>query len=214
MDIFVFLTSLNKIAIFAFGVTLVFLSYEIYLLRKSKSRPVRPNIPSFKPDLNVKIDVSSQKIDEDKKIVKSNNFNIILLVVLLIVFGVISALAFIGPRAKTNSISSRSTTPLVQTIASSGIKLFNLSFEPLTNQQVADLKPQDNIVIGIETVAEAAIDMARIRVNKSVWETQDTASDFDSKNKVFYLKYKIATNEVKLKIEAQLHSKNDGWLGE
>ncbi len=56
--------------------------------------------------------------------------------------------------------------------------------------------------------------MARIKINQGEWDDQSITTNFNKEKNVFYRKYQLATNEAFLKIEAQLHSTVDGWLGD
>lgn len=214
MDIISFLSSINKISLLAFAATLGFLSYEIYLLQKEKNKSKKPIVPEFNINTKVNPDIKAPVIGQTKTVVKHSNFFIILLIVLLVIFGAISALGFMNLKSSSVDTAKNVPTPQVELLTSSGVKLFKEDFSVLNDVEAANLKPSNTIVVGVATVAGSDIDWARIRINKLVWSPEDTTTSFDEKNKVFYVKHMIATGESRLKIEAQLHSKADGWLGE
>lgn len=215
MDVITFLASINKISIIAFLITLVFLGYEVILIRKERQKSGKPSIPQFQASAGVAVKTENVAIKQDKKkVFKHGNFFIIALVVLLILFGGGAAVGFMNFSSSSSTVAKITPTPEVSLLTSRGVRLFSEDFIPMTDQQAADLKPGYKIVIGVETVDQADIDSARIRVNKLQWTTQDITTRFDAKNKMYYITYKIATAESQLKIEAQLHSKSDGWLGE
>ena len=70
------------------------------------------------------------------------------------------------------------------------------------------------IIIGIQTIVEADIDRARIKINTKDWQISDITTLFNPQLKVYYREYIVATGTAQLKIDAQLHSASDGWLGE
>jgi hypothetical protein len=107
-------------------------------------------------------------------------------------------------------------TPLVEekTVTSEGILIFDENFNLLKDEDLNKLEPQKKIIIGIKTLEGAEIDKARIRINRNIWRLEDETKKFENKNKVFYIEYEPASEESRLKIEAQLHSIKDGWLGE
>lgn len=98
MDIVGLLSSLNKIALVAFLVTLGFLIYEIILLRKAGRAGAKPQVPKFQeggqfvasvPPIQVNIDGEGQKADKKNKLV------LLALVILLIFFGAMTLVGYI-----------------------------------------------------------------------------------------------------------------------
>lgn len=214
MDIIYFLSSINKLSLVAFLITLVVLVYEIRLLQREKLFRVKPKIPKFDESANPQlVQATTLIINKPEKVTKVNNLVIIVLVVLLIIFGLAVFFGF----SNYNQKSAQSTlgpTPIVNIVTSKGIKIFDNQFNPISDLQLSNIKPGEEIIIGIATVKDANIDRARIRVNKADWLTNDITVAFSPKNQIYYLKYIVATGESKLKIEAQLHSVIDGWLGD
>ena len=213
MEIVSFLSSINKLSLLAFLITLAVLIYEIRLLKKERLFRSKPKIPKFEASINPQIaQGASLIVDNQTKITKSNNVIIIVLIILLIVFGVAAVFGF--SNYQKISQSTVSPTPLVNLITSKGIKIFDKDLNPINDSQLSKIHPGDEIIIGVETVKEADIDRARIRVDRDNWQTDDITVDFSTKYQIYYLKYTVATGDAKLKIEAQLHSVSDGWLGE
>ncbi len=217
MDFVSFLASINKISIVAFSLTVIFLAYEIRLLRKEHQKSGKPTIPQFQENIHVSPQSKNVVMTQSKKkVLKHNNIFIVALVVLLILFGggaVVGFLNFNGSNSSSQKSPSSSNAP-VNFISSQGVKLFTQNFTPLSDQNAFNLRPGDTVIIGVETVDQADIDSARIRVNKLEWSPENITTNFNAKNKLYYITYTIATAESQLKIEAQLHSKTDGWLGE
>jgi hypothetical protein len=98
--------------------------------------------------------------------------------------------------------------------SSKGIKVYDNKWSELDENKIASLRGGDNIIVGIERTTDANIDKARIRINKVQWTEGDEVTTLDRTKNVFYKEFTIATDEVFLKFEAQLHHKTDGWLGE
>lgn len=218
MDIVSFLASINKISLIAFALTLVFLAYEIRLLRKEHQKSGKPAIPQFQENIHVSATQAKNVViaSGKKKVLKHNNIFIVALVVLLVLFGggaMLGLFNFSSTNSSTPKTES-SSNQAVNFISSRGVKLFTQNFIPLSDQDAFNLKPGDSLIVGVETVDQADIDSARIRVNKLQWSPENITSNFNAKNKLYYITYTIATAESQLKIEAQLHSKTDGWLGE
>jgi len=215
MNILSFLSSINKISIVAFLATLFVLSYEVYLIRKERKKTAKLNVPKFQQD--VKVSPQEAKVivtDGKNQVKKQNNVFIILLTALLIIFGLITGLGFLNLKNPKTNPSSLAPTPVVEVAVSKGVKLLSSDFNPLGDSDAGNLKAGDSMIVGVETIEGADIDWARIRVNKLQWSANDTTTNFDPKNKVYYIKHTIATGESQLKIEAELHSKADGWLGD
>ncbi|PIS16075.1 hypothetical protein COT62_00345, partial [Candidatus Roizmanbacteria bacterium CG09_land_8_20_14_0_10_41_9] len=84
----------------------------------------------------------------------------------------------------------------------------------LTDLEVSKLKGGDRILIGIETIKNVDVDRARIRVNETEWKLNHITLNFDSQKSIYYKEYSISSGAASLKIEAQLHSLKDGWLGD
>lgn len=219
MDIADFLVSLNKISLIALLVIVGFLSYQIYLFKKeTESKKKKLVIPDFKASSGAtpfqqSMQTVAQK--EKKAYIRSSKNPIIIGVILFFVFGMI----FIFSMARSKSESQTSgqdltITPVINFVASKGIKIYNQNWEEISDDLLRKMKPGQHIFIGVETIKGADIDMARIRVNKNVWNQNDIAIDFNKKLNVLFKEHIVSTGESFLKVEAQLHSKTDGWLGD
>jgi len=77
-----------------------------------------------------------------------------------------------------------------------------------------NIRSGEVIYIALENISGSDIDRARIRVNTDSWSISDETDLYNSQKKIFYRQYQVASNESVLKIEAQLHSRADGWLGQ
>jgi len=214
MDIVFFLVSINKISLLAFLVTLGFLGYEVYLLKKNDPVRTKPKIPNFEENVVITTEQAKNLNDQPLKIVnKSDNPIIIILIVFMFLFGVASLLGFSNLEKETR-VPKVSPTPIINIINSKGIRIFDSNLSPISEASLSTVKSGDKIIIGVETVSEVDIDRARIRVNSDRWETNNITLDFDKKLNIYYSNYIVASNQGQLKIEAQLHSQTDGWLGD
>jgi len=214
MDAISFLSSINKLSVFAFLITFGVLIYELRQFKKDQRYRAKPKIPKFDQSTTLGLpQATALVLNKKKKITKANNFVIIvILVVLLIVFGLAAFFGFSKISSKTTPV--KEPMPQINFIASKGIKIYDGQFNPISDTKISKLVPGGEIIIGVETIKDIDIDRARIRVNKNKWESQDITVDFDSEKNVYYIRYIIASDESKLKIEAQLHSVTDGWLGD
>lgn len=216
MDILQFLGSVNKISLLAFISTFIFLFYEVHLLRKEKQNKTAPSIPQFKENMSVPI--SSSKIIVETKnveIKKRKNMPIAVFIAIFLIIVVAASALLLKSKSTTSTQANFSNpTPIVQMATSRGVKFFSKTFESMSDQQVSTLQPGQSIIIGVETIEGTDVDSARIKVNKIAWTQDSITMNFDKKNKMYFISYTIATEESQLKVDAQLHSKVDGWLGE
>lgn len=218
-----FLLSVNKISLVAFLGVLGFLVYEILLLRNERLKKQKPVLPQFNATSIVNTAVMQQQaaavVELPKKIdpVKQTKISPLLIAILIL-----TALFFIGFTlymvfSNTSSKKTESNTPkiVIQEVSSPGLKVFSNSWiEVNENDSNQALKPGVKLYIGIQTIDEADIDRARIKINEKEWNVAHITSQFNKDKKVYYREYTIASGESKLKIDAQLHSETDGWLGD
>jgi len=219
-----FFTSVNKIALLAFVIVLGFLAYEVHLFRKEKEKSKKPTIPQFTPSqvpappagvVQATVSAPPQSSPVLKKTQDEQPKTLIIIGVLtVLIIGSVFTYFFVT-QANQKKVKVQ-TVPIVQEISSAGLKVFDKNWSEIKNSEKveAKIKPGDVVYIGIQTIEEADIDRARIRVNKTVWEIKDITTTFNPKLKVYYKEYPVATGTAQLKIDAQLHSASDGWLGE
>lgn len=216
MDILSFLASINKISLAAFVFIFVLVVFEIYSLRKEKRKNALPSIPNFQ-EKSVSKELENTKIivepNEMRTSKKSTNFLIILLLVFFVVFGTISFLGFRNLEDTRKKQLLLKQIPPSTVFYSEGIKIYDLNWNEIIGKDIMNLTEANTIIIGVEKTENIDIDMARIRINKTDWASEDTTLNFDKKNNVFYKKYQLSSQEARLKIDAQLHSKKTGWLG-
>ncbi len=214
MDIVFFLSSFNKISLIAFFVTLGFIFYEINQIKKETVKKSQPVIPDFKENFSPKTNTPKViVVEENKRFIKPSKTPLIIGFFLLIIFGLISVLGFALPE-KMKSSQKAQQQPIVSFVTSKGIKIFDLNWNELTDEELVKLKGGQRIIIGVDTIKDLDIDRARIKVNDNEWQVDHITLDFKADKNVYYKEYEIGSDESSLKIEAQLHSKTDGWLGE
>ncbi len=215
MDLVSFLGSVNKISLIAFFFMLGILVYEIILFRKEAWQKTKPKVPNFQDNLNPQLAQASTIIEEKTaKVTRPNNLILIVSIVLVILFGIASFIGFFQTNSKTSISTKITPTPLIDFVTSKGIKIYNNDFQPIPESSLGNILPGEEIIIGVETIGEVDIDRARLRVNKQNWDNGDITLNYSDELKVYYKRYTVATGESKLKIEAQLHSSSEGWLGD
>ncbi len=212
------ISSLNKISLVAFLITLTFIIYQFYQLKKEVStKRSKPNIPAFNEKASVAANYTKVLINEKTvaSFKKPNRLPLIIGGIFLIVFGIVF---FIGVmHKKIPSLSSgtdNSISPMVNLVASKGIEIFDENWLPLTDTQLATMSAGTKLYIGLATIGETDIDRARIRINSQEWTTDDITLTLNKEKNVYYREYTIASGPATLKIQAQLHSVADGWLGD
>lgn len=216
-----FFISINKVALLAFVVVLGFLVYEFYLYWKEKQKTKKPSIPQFTPTTEavhvpvVQASTRPQNVEPLKKTLRDQPKVIIIIGVITILIIVSFFLYFfIIQLNKKKTIVT--PVPILREVSSAGLKVFTKYWTEIKSDEKTSIqiKPGEIVYIGIQTIEEADIDRARIKVNKNDWEIKDITTTFNPKLKVYYKEYLVATGTAQLKIDAQLHSASDGWLGD
>lgn len=215
MDIVQLITSVNKISLVAFLAILVFLVYELNLLRKEWYLKTKPSIPNFNPT-NIKAaslqEIPEIKIENQAPVRKSNKLLLTALFLMLILFGGLTV--FSAVKQKNQSSSPAEPQVVIQTVNSKGIRVFNSQWQEVTPDILSKIKPGEELIAAVETIDDADIDYARIKINEVVWKPEQITTLFNKENKVFFRRFQVPGGERKLKIDAQLHSRQNGWLGD
>lgn len=216
MDFLYFITSINKLSLLAFVITVGFVAYEFFLLRKEKKSSGNVNIPKFDGGSVVTPNAGAATSPAtNTSVSKHKNYIFIaVLILLLMIFGVLTVLGSMNFVGRKNVSSASYQTPLITYSTSKGIKILDNKFQPVSDQALSKFHLGDKLIIGIETIKDIDIDMARIRVNKDSWSPEDATSRFDKTNNIFYINYMVATGTAYLKVSGELHSKTQGWLSD
>ncbi len=217
-----FIMSVNKISLIAFIGVFGFLLYEVNLLRIERMKKQKPNIPKFNNSTVIdkaQLQQQAASLAQPKKQViekqnKPSIFLVIILVCMIIFFiGFSLYTVFFGPKESSDTKTPENV--VIQEISSPGLMVFSSDWKEIQEvSSTSPLTPGTRVYLGILTIKEADIDRARIKVNASEWTITDITDKFNPEKNVFYREYMIATGDSQLKIDAQLHSAMDGWLGD
>ncbi len=204
---------LNKISLFVFVITAGALIFEIRaFLKESKKKKI--NLPGFSEKEYEKQPLPKAtpiKIEINKP--SPSKVNIKLTLALVGVLFVVGGFSVFILNTAQFSAAKEERLPIKKIVESKGIVVFDSRWRELDDAQISQLKPGDKVFIGVYKPPLSDIDYARIRVNSSSWSDKNVTKMFNKDKGVFYIEYTISNNEPKLVIEAQLHSKNSGWLG-
>ncbi len=216
MDILSILGYVNKFSLVAFVITVLILGFQIYQFKTdSKKNTKAPEVPDFNdkasvPTLNY---TRLNLVAEPKKTFTKSSFDQSLVVLIALTILVVIVLVLSLIIRKNTSISQVPPSPQVQLVSSSGIKVYGPTGQEMTQSEESSLQPGDNITIGIVKTNDPNIDMARIKLNEASWSAADITTAFDNSKNIYYKEFTIASDESSLRIDAELHSKKDGWLG-
>lgn len=197
--------SINKIALIAFFAVLGFLIYETKKMIDEKKKKEKPIVPQF----NDKVQVHPVE--------KSERAGSPLLMVIIGVISLVGVVAVIVISYNTSLQKQKiasTAVPIVREITSAGLKVYDANWVDIETKKNGKAKPGEKLYIGIQTIVEADIDRARIKINATDWQIADITTLFNPQLKVYYREYTVATGSAQLKIDAQLHSASDGWLGD
>lgn len=222
MNIIDFLSSVSKLAIVAFFITLAAIIVELFLLSKQTQKNKKIEIPEFDPGINATPINVTQIIEPKHKqyIFKGNNKQVKILVILFAIL-LISAIFVVGNNLiKNTDLASRflpgnqenEKEMTANIIESKGIEVFDRNWEIIPANQYSNLEPGEVIYIGIYTIESANITKARIRINQNQWQDEHETTDFNIDWQVYYRQYLIGAYDDILKIEAELRSNDQGWL--
>lgn len=209
-----FIVSINKIALLSFIAVFGFLIFEIKKMMNEKKKIEKPIIPQFNDVVkNNSTPLPPPPPPPQKKSQAGSP-------ILMIVLGIIALIVVVGIMIITYNTNIRkqrlatTTVPIIREISSAGLKVYDKDWSEIENNKKDKAKPGEKLYIGIQTIVEADIDRARIKVNERDWQIAHITTLFNPQLKVYYREYIVATGTAQLKIEAQLHSASDGWLGE
>lgn len=222
MELLRYLYSINKLAIFSFIFTLLLIVFEVRLFLQEKRKKKFPQLPSF--NQNLKPVFEQEKINGNNTIINNNKNKYRIThrlthrltprqaIIIILIFVLIS-IVIIGFVTRQKDKINFQSKILIKPLSSQGIFIYNRDWKILKEEDLKNLKVGDIIYIGIKTISQdKSIDKARIKINKNNWSKDDEVQDFNEKYQIFFKKYQITSDEAKLIIEAELHSKTEGWL--
>jgi hypothetical protein len=214
-----FLASINKIAVVAFLTVFGFLVFEVKKLRDEKKSGEKPVVPQFNDVVKSepKMIVNSTPLPAMAPIPKKTGGGSPILLIIIGVIAIVIVIVIIvityNTSLKKQKLAS-TPVPIIREISSAGLKVYDTNWQEIAKKQKDKAKPGEKLYIGIQTIVEADIDRARIKVNENDWQIAHITTLFNPELKVYYKEYIVATGTAQLKIEAQLHSASDGWLGD
>lgn len=215
MDILFILTSVNKIALIAFIITLFFIIFEVYQFTTQGKKKSKLTIPDFdthkkyRPIITAKPAV--KKVEKKMYHVTLHNKVIFICIgIVIIIVTMHLGSIFINSKKPTQQVVKPNEQ--LQVTSSPGIRIYDDKWQEISMDDLQRVVSGSKIFIGIETVQGMFIDKARIRINKNVWQKSDETNLFKSADRIFYREYQIATSESQLRIEAQVHTPSSGWL--
>jgi hypothetical protein len=216
-----FVGSINKIALLAFVAVFGFLIFEVKKMIDEKKKKEKPVIPQFNDSITQKpadsVVPNSTPLPSLPKALKTEKPGSPWLMVVIGFFSIIGviviAVMLYNTNLKKQQIAS-TPVPIVREIQSAGLKIYDTKWNEIDSQKNTNARAGEKLYIAIQTIVEADIDRARIKVNAPDWQISDITTLFNPQLKVYYKEYMVATGTARLKIDAQLHSASDGWLGD
>ena len=217
MDGFIdFVVSINKIALVAFVVVLGFLVYELKKMADEKKKKEKPTVPQFNDKVIVQPFAAANNTPLPasvtvKKNEKGGNSFLMIIIGVIFLGGVIALIVFSYKTNLAKQKEAATQIPIIREITSAGLKVYDSNWIDIESKKINKAKPGEKLYIGIQTIVEADIDRARIKVNSDDWQISDITTLYNPQLKVYYKEYIVATGTAQLKIEAQLHSASEGW---
>lgn len=219
MGVFIeFIVSINKIALLAFIVVLGLLIVEVKKMIDEKKKNEQPVVPQFKDviknDLKAVINNTPlPPLPTLQKKPKGGN-SILMIGIGMTTFLVVMGIVVVTYNTNLKQKKATASIPIIREISSAGLKVYDTNWNEIENKKKDKAKQGEKLYIGIQTIVEADIDRARIKVNERDWQVSQITTLFNPQLKVYYREYIVATGTAQLKIDAQLHSASDGWLGD
>ncbi len=110
------------------------------------------------------------------------------------------------PTAIPTAIPTASPTAIPYSCNWTQIKLYDLSWQPLSSQDISAGQTIYIAVAGSEAYPQYQFDKGRIRINESAWEpSHETTDRVPQKENEFYITYTIPPEGGKLVIEGEIH---------
>lgn len=219
INIFDILSSINIISGIILGIIIIVILYELKSIKEHRSINKSISVPDFdKKQLYAKVEstdiahiVQAHKKKPDYR--RKQKIIIILGCILLIVLFLFTVNIFLFKNTDDNNKKEVNENKLT-ILKSTGIHLYNKEWQELKEDDILIIiQKKEPLYIGIETVSNNLIDKARIRINESFWAEKHETTQFNKDLKMYYTNYISSSESASLVIEAQLYSKEDGWLG-
>lgn len=149
MDVFSILSYINKVSLFAFFITTLVVGYQIYILKKEKSKEQTPLIPDFKEKNNFNEVNNFTKLPDLllKKERKTVNYSkvIFLIIALLTLIIIIFVVSMIKKNSSTTNQTLNSPSPVTPTKVPVAVKP--------KNELTTTSKPSPTTIVTPTTIA-------------------------------------------------------------
>lgn len=136
MNITTLLSSLNKIGMIAFLITLGFLIFEIIQFRKASQARSRPKVPQFQGGAELTPEkqqfVEKDAAEEAARIVERNKSILLVLVILLIFFGLITIVGYVSLKSRESKTQFPAPSKAISQVAPPKVKAKDTEASPTT----------------------------------------------------------------------------------
>ncbi|VVA43895.1 Alginate lyase 2 [Candidatus Roizmanbacteria bacterium] len=117
MDVFTLLSYINKVSLIAFFITTAVVGYQIYILKKEKSKEKAPSIPDFQENNNLNMVANFTNLPNSltKKELKAVNYSktVLISISVLTVIVIVFVISLIGRNSSSNDQALVSPTPVI-----------------------------------------------------------------------------------------------------
>lgn len=210
MDPLSVITSVNKVALFFFVLVLGFVVYEFVMYLKENRKFEKPTVPQFNPN-NIASNTFTTVVAPVKKAHTLNphkkNRLLPLLISTLILILLGGLVLFYVPSTTSTPARLKDEKP---TILDEGIGIYSPDWRDIPTSQLNEYKNK-LVFITLKNSGGSNIDKARIRVNAIDWATNQETLLFNKELTLYYIKYVIASDSARLRIQGQLHDMVSGW---
>src|SRR3989338_5166014 len=113
MDIFSLLSYINKVSLLAFFVTTLVVGYQVYILKKEKTKEQTPTIPDFKDKMNQNEVTNYTRLSDSliKKDSKLTNYSKLIFIIISLLTVMVVVFVLILVRQNSSSSNSASVRP-------------------------------------------------------------------------------------------------------
>lgn len=160
MDVFGFLSYINKVSLFAFFVTTLVVAYQVYNLRKERSKEQTPVIPDFKESNNTNIAANFTSLPSSltKKELKAVNYSklVFLIISLLTIIIVVFVVSLIKKNSPVTNQASNDQTAVTITPGPTAmdLKKNNLT-PPPTGMTPTGILPSETVPTNITPTVDS-----------------------------------------------------------
>lgn len=214
-DLVSLVSQINLIGVVFIVITLVLVIYELrlYLQDRAKSHI---HIPTFSqgavptPQTAQVLNKSATPLSLEST--QSSNKKLVVVGAITVICFLLTLAAFMIFKPSRQSVNQKVTTqPTIIPTKTPQVLLYTTTWQLIEGSTVSSLNPGDHIYLAIEPPDKTSYDLARFRVNETVWSPEHESTKFNQSLNVYYTEYEIPEGETDLKVDAQLHSKESSW---